>query len=314
MEQTLKEKDEEKLTKYIFYVRKSNYLFIFIFLSTIFSFEFIDYIKGKKKKSYLYICPFKECKRKFKYRNNLMTHVRTHYKIKPFICTFCSKSFNEKGNLKTHERIHTGERPYQCKECSKNFKTFGQLKDHILSHTDYKPFQCPYCFKNYRRKGILKHHMKIHLKDPQYFAKKNFYESHFQHMKLTSLFIKYLMKKYMSNLNKKKKGKKGNKIIEIKEKKEINEIVNNNGKEDHKKDINIKSESKFSKQSIDINNNVYSLNNLINNIYIKNILDNNNMYNKIANTFQIYNFNTYNFINKNNFFINSINNNNNYNY
>ena len=124
-----------------------------------------------------------------------MTHIRTHFKIRPFVCPHCSKSFNEKGNLKTHLRIHTGERPYQCKECQKNFKTFGQLKDHILSHTDYKPFQCPYCFKNYRRKGILKHHMDIHLKDPKYLANKNFYENHFHQMKLTSLFIKFLKKK-----------------------------------------------------------------------------------------------------------------------
>ena len=67
-----------------------------------------------------------------------MTHIRTHYKIKPFICTYCSKTFNENGNLKTHLRIHTGERPYQCLECNKNFKALGQLKDHILSHTYYK--------------------------------------------------------------------------------------------------------------------------------------------------------------------------------
>ena len=95
----------------------------------------------------------------------MIAHLRTHYGIKPFECSYCKKQFNEKGNLKTHIRIHTGERPFHCNLCSKSFKAFGQLKDHLTSHTGIKPFKCPVCFKNYRRKGILKNHMLIHIKD-----------------------------------------------------------------------------------------------------------------------------------------------------
>ena len=130
-------------------------------------FAYIIACKNKNiKESKKFTCPFKSCQRSYTLKNILLAHLRTHYGIKPFVCSYCGKSFNEKGNLKTHIRIHTGERPFKCKKCNKGFKALGQLKDHLISHTGFKPFQCPYCQKYYRRKEILKNHVIIHAKDP----------------------------------------------------------------------------------------------------------------------------------------------------
>ena len=249
----------------------------------------IDKTKGILTKR-LYYCPIKECPKAFKNRNNLKIHIRTHYKIRPFKCSFCSKRFNEKGNLKTHLRIHTGERPYQCKECNKKFKAFGQLKDHILSHTDYKPFQCPYCYKNYSRKGILKQHMYIHSADPNFLVNKNFYENFIDKMKSNSIFVKCLVQKYMINYNIKIRKEKDNNLDEIKDENSI--LFKNNNKEEEKEKI---------MESIvpSSNENNYQFNNLIGNIYIKNLI-NNNFINS-------YNYNSSNYIN--NTINNTINNN-----
>ena len=162
----------------IFYIQNKYFTSTKVFQYLI-NFKTLSYIAFKNKnvkEPKKFICPFKNCQKSYALKNILLAHLRTHYGIKPFVCSYCSKSFNEKGNLKTHIRIHTGERPFKCKKCNKGFKALGQLKDHLISHTGFKPFQCPHCLKFYRRKEILKNHVIIHAKDPYFVDNQDKYQ------------------------------------------------------------------------------------------------------------------------------------------
>ena len=291
------------------FLYKKRYLLIYITNNNPYLLlNILEKRKNQKIKLLKYICPIKNCNKIFKFKNNLIVHIRTHYKIKPYKCSYCQKSFNEKGNLKIHLRIHTGERPYQCKECQKNFKAFGQLKDHIISHTDYKPFQCPYCLKKYRRKGILKRHMDIHLNDPLYCANKKMYDNYLDNLKLTSFYSKYLIEKSMINTSTNKEKKEIKKldesiIIQI-ENEDDNKSKNsseqvNNAPELNKKETKIESDLNIGNQNIN--------NNYINNDSIyKNMWVNNKNIN--INNYFMSNINNYNYNNNNNV-INNLNNN-----
>ncbi|KAG7165440.1 Zinc finger protein 793-like [Homarus americanus] len=65
------------------------------------------------------------------------------YQCRPFACRFCAKRFKRKDHLVEHERTHTGERPYVCSICGKSFAKKTNLNTHTRSH--HQQQQQQYC-------------------------------------------------------------------------------------------------------------------------------------------------------------------------
>lgn len=59
---------------------------------------------GEPVVSYVWMQP--ACLKRFTKPQNFVVHLKTHYDIKEFSCSFCSKTFTQKGNMMKHVRKH----------------------------------------------------------------------------------------------------------------------------------------------------------------------------------------------------------------
>lgn len=117
---------------------------------------------------------------------DLITHVRTHFYDKPFLCKSCNNSFKTRSELSLHQREcvppklypctvckitgcklphhakgskKTSKKTFVCQVCKKIFLFFSQWSVHTsMCHTETKRFRCRDCGKCYGFPSTLKIH------------------------------------------------------------------------------------------------------------------------------------------------------------
>jgi len=53
-----------------------------------------------------------------------------------FQCQYCGKRFRRRDHLRQHIRTHTGEKPFQCNICGRRFSQSQQVRIHMRVHSD----------------------------------------------------------------------------------------------------------------------------------------------------------------------------------
>lgn len=103
------------------------------------------------------------CESSFKKKENIRSHVRTHFKFKSFKCEKCEKTFKRRGDLRFHmKQIHYSKRNLKCSDCGKAFNTKSCLKKHQKSHISERKLKCEICQKVFKTNRDLKQHQTFH--------------------------------------------------------------------------------------------------------------------------------------------------------
>eukprot|EP00057_Strongylocentrotus_purpuratus_P025392 XP_011679866.1 PREDICTED: zinc finger protein 260-like isoform X2 [Strongylocentrotus purpuratus] len=108
------------------------------------------------------------CKRAFKTKSNLDSHIGTMTFESSYSCSHCSSTFPSKCSLTLHNRTHLEQKSYQCSLCSKTFASIYVRTRHMKWHTGEKPHECSHCGKRFFGKGNLNSHIRIHTKGKLY--------------------------------------------------------------------------------------------------------------------------------------------------
>ncbi|KAG8236537.1 hypothetical protein J437_LFUL015811 [Ladona fulva] len=76
------------------------------------------------------------CSKRFKSRNSLLSHAKTHMAVKRYGCNVCWRRFSRKDTLTSHLVTHTNDRPYECHLCEKRYTFKRALRRHLKVHSD----------------------------------------------------------------------------------------------------------------------------------------------------------------------------------
>ncbi|KXJ08708.1 transcription factor IIIA [Exaiptasia diaphana] len=120
------------------------------------------------------VCDFKGCGKKFKKKQRLIEHKRSHTGERPCLCTECNKTFVREMHLKRHLLSHNGTKPYSCSYagCNLMFTTKHFMKRH-QERAHNRPFKCTYegCDKTFNKRNHLKIHTYVHTKETPFRCK-----------------------------------------------------------------------------------------------------------------------------------------------
>ncbi|XP_067126059.1 zinc finger protein with KRAB and SCAN domains 8-like [Centruroides vittatus] len=74
-----------------------------------------------------------ECEKRFKRKQHLENHMRSHSGENPFLCEFCGQRYSRYGNLISHQKVHLEERKFKCsyQKCTFSTKHKWSLKRHV---------------------------------------------------------------------------------------------------------------------------------------------------------------------------------------
>ncbi|XP_039441019.1 zinc finger protein 708-like [Culex pipiens pallens] len=121
--------------------------------------------------------PCEKCGKICKSIAALKSHLRDHkFEVK---CPVCDKIFHRNDRLRLHiSQVHEKAEKHECKLCGHFVSTLEAYNIHLNKHKNSETHACDLCPKKFFTAGNLRSHKKVHAKNPNYKAKKD-WTSHY---------------------------------------------------------------------------------------------------------------------------------------